>query len=206
MNLPARQDTRVGSMSGRPGNPRISIHQFATATSSPGLARRAVAEILRTWNLTPLTDTAGLLVSELMTNAVQASASSGHDQSPVALRLSWAAASLIIEVWDRDDRPPVVQEQRPDAPGGRGLYIVEMLSTSAAYYPSPTGQGKVTWCQIEAPALPEAMVTSPLPRRLVPTAHADPLEVFDDLAVLQRVVDGLRALDTRLPRRDSKRY
>ncbi len=147
-----------------------------------------------------------------MTNAVRASARLDHHPSRVALRVSWAATSLIIEVWDRDDQPPVLQEQNVDAEGGRGLYIVEALSKSTAYYPSPTGQGKVTWCLMEAP-LPRRMTLAKsqasfprLPRRHAQAGPAAPLDVFDDMAVLGRVLDGLRTLDSRLPRGDAMRH
>lgn len=213
MSLPVSSDTHAPAFVRQPpANLRVSVHQFAAVTTAPGLARQRVAQTLRTWNLDPLTGTAELLVSELMTNAVRASARLDHHPSPVALRLSWAATSLIIEVWDRDDQPPVLQEQSSDAEGGRGLYIVEALSTSTAYYPSPTGQGKVTWCLIEAP-LPRRMtlagsqaVFPPLPRRHAQAGPTAPLDVFDDMAVLRRVLDGLRALDTHLPRGNAMRY
>jgi hypothetical protein len=56
-----------------------------------------------------------------------------------------------------------------------GLHIVEALSLAAAYYPSPTGVGKVTWCQIAAPAPPEAEEPGPrLPYRRVTVARAEP--------------------------------
>jgi hypothetical protein len=121
------------------------------------------------------------------------------------MRLSWAAESLVLEVWDRNPTPPTLQDHSLDGERGRGLHIVETLSLAAAYYPSPTGQGKVTWCQIAAP-IPAPVETraAPLPRRQATVARADSL-YFDDLAVLRRVLDGLLALDTRLPRGEAMR-
>ena len=65
----------------------------------------------------------------------------------------------------------------------------------------------MTWGQIQLPdALDEAAMKSPepdrpLPRRVPAGAPAYPLHFSEDLDVLQRVVDGLRALDWDLPDR-----
>jgi anti-sigma regulatory factor (Ser/Thr protein kinase) len=77
---------------------------------------------------------AELLVSELMTNAVKATA--GHDdQRAVRLRLSANGARVLIEVWDADPQPPAPEDlgedeiPDPEEEGGRGLFLVTALST-----------------------------------------------------------------------------
>jgi anti-sigma regulatory factor (Ser/Thr protein kinase) len=202
MNLPA------GTAPQPAAHLRASVHQFAATTSAPALARQAGAGLLESWGLAGLTDTTALLISELVTNAVQATEiMGGMSKAIVSMRISWAAESLIIEVWDRNPKPPELQAQYLDGESGRGLHIAEALSLAAAYYPSPTRQGKVTWCQIEAPIPTEVEVPGPLlPHRRPTVARADPGTVFDDLVVLKRVLDGLRALDTHLPRSDAMRY
>ena len=202
MNLPASTAPQPAA------HLRASVHQFTTTTTTaPALARQAAAELLEDWGLTDLLDTTALLISELITNAVRATQSSGGGSRPiVSMRISWAAGSLILEVWDRNPKPPELQVQYLHGESGRGLHIVEALSTAAAYYPSPTGVGKVTWCQIEAPAPPESQASHPLlPHRRATVARADPGLVFDDMAVLKRVLAGLQALDSRLPRSDAMR-
>jgi len=178
----------------------VSVHELEATETAPARARREVRRVLETWGLPDLIETANLLLSELITNAVRATAAlNGRAQPMVAVRVSWAAASLIIEVWDRNPKPPVLRTQHVDAEGGRGLHIVDALSLAAAYYPSPTGQGKVTWCEIEAPG----QMASPapaLPHRRPTVARTDAAQVFDDLAVLERVLSGLRNLDAHLPR------
>ncbi|WP_045877681.1 hypothetical protein [Pseudofrankia sp. DC12] len=47
--------------------------------------------------------------------------------------------------------------------------------------------------------------TEPLPQRAAPLGPSHPTEVFGDVAVLQRVADGLRALDWDLPASDQDR-
>jgi len=194
MNLPTAEAPRPTA------GVRAGVHQFPASATATALARRAATQLLAGWDLTELLDTTSLLVSELLTNAVRATAAAGpRPKAIVAMRISWAAESLLIEVWDRNPKPPMLQAQSLDGEGGRGLHIVEALSLAAAYYPSPTGQGKVTWCQLEAPApVPVDPPTAPLPHRHATVARADSL-YFDDLAVLRRVLNGLRALDTQLP-------
>ncbi|WP_239331994.1 recombinase family protein [Frankia sp. CiP3] len=74
------------------------------------------------------------------------------------------------------------------------------ISTRWAYYRPPTG-GKVTWCSLPLPAKTDVAAgnAEPLPSRQRPARAAEPIEVFDDLATLQRVADALRALDWDLP-------
>jgi len=85
-----------------------------------------------------VTDTAELLVSELVTNAVPATqalasppfASSMH---PVALRMValrlrvTRGPRLCIEVWDVSDREPVARGARTLDEGGRGLALASAV-------------------------------------------------------------------------------
>ena len=57
------------------------------------------------WGLDGLAETAELLVSELVTNAVQAMVRQ-EDHTAVRLRLFGDNARVRIEVWDADPRPP----------------------------------------------------------------------------------------------------
>src|SRR5215467_5877289 len=50
--------------------PRIRQATLPTAGRSPGVAREVAQDALTSWHLTHLTDTAVLLISELVTNAV----------------------------------------------------------------------------------------------------------------------------------------
>lgn len=183
------------------------IRQFAAEQAAPGTARRHTAAVLDAWGLSVVTDTAILIVSELVTNAVQATAElrpgdASSRQPTIAMRLSCISSTLSVEVWDRNARPPLRRQPGDHAEDGRGLMIVESLSTRWAYYRPPTAPGKVTWCQIEVPQIPgtAAPVPGPLPRRPPSSTSLVPFEFSDDLEVLQRVADGLRALDWDLPK------
>jgi hypothetical protein len=68
-----------------------------------------------------LVDTAELLATELVSNAVR------HTKGPAALRVRWSAGVLRIGAWDADPQPPeppVPLEQVADVEEGRGLELV----------------------------------------------------------------------------------
>ncbi|WP_432537259.1 ATP-binding protein [Kineococcus arenarius] len=68
-------------------------------------------------------DEAQLLVSELVTNAVR------HGGPPVRVRVHCdGTAGLQVSVSDGDPRPPVRRDAAPEAEGGRGVALVDILS------------------------------------------------------------------------------
>jgi anti-sigma regulatory factor (Ser/Thr protein kinase) len=95
-----------------------------------------------------------LLVSELVTNAVKATA--GRDGAAVRLRLSGDSARILIEVWDADPRAPEPKDlgehgtPDPQEERGRGLFLVAALSARWDWYPTREPEGKVVWCELEA--------------------------------------------------------
>jgi serine/threonine-protein kinase RsbW len=90
-----------------------------------------------------LADIAELLVSELLTNAIRASIIAGEPM--VRLLLTVDYDGLRISVWDGAPGRPRRSEQSDDAVGGRGLMLVEALSSEYGTYLS-AGPGKVVWC------------------------------------------------------------
>lgn len=182
--------------------PAHVVRRFEADHTAPGLARRHVESILGAWDLADLIDTAVLLASELVTNACRVSAG---QTAVIATRVTHTDADLIIEVWDADASTPVRRDPALDSEGGRGLFLVSALSSRWAFYRPATG-GKVVWCSLALPMLPAAGSPAPvLPRRRASADPPAPIEVFDDLDVLQRVADGLRALDWNLPPGDPLR-
>jgi len=68
-------------------------------------------------------DEAQLLVSELVTNAVR------HGGPPVTVRVECVGVEgLRVSVSDGDPRPPVRRDVEPEAEGGRGVALVDILS------------------------------------------------------------------------------
>jgi anti-sigma regulatory factor (Ser/Thr protein kinase) len=69
----------------------------------------------------PLADDAELVVSELVTNALQA-AWSASVVLPVLMRIRSEGERLVIEVWDAAPAAPELRSHTADAEGGRGSY------------------------------------------------------------------------------------
>ncbi len=118
--------------------------ELAVNPAAPARARWRTRLAALTWGLPGLADDAELLVSELVTNAVQAS--DGRAGAVVRLRLVADHESLVLAVWDGGDGLPARCEVGPFEPGGRGLMIVDALSSSWGAY--ATVPGKCVWAQL----------------------------------------------------------
>lgn len=86
-----------------------------------------------------------LLVSELVTNSVRASA--GLVSPVVRLWLMSDRTRVLIQVSDRADEMPARQEAKPDSEAGRGLMLVAGL-VSQWDSGRTDGGGKVTWAVV----------------------------------------------------------
>ena len=93
-------------------------------TASPARARVAVLDVLREWGLERLSESAALLVSEVVTNGVR------HAGTGLRLALTRPAPDRVrISVTDWAPRAGVqVRPSSRDAEGGRGLFLVDHLS------------------------------------------------------------------------------
>jgi hypothetical protein len=103
------------------------------------------------WGLPELADTAELLASELVTNAVRASQrlTPRADLPLVPVVRIWVASdqiSLVIRVWDASSDMPQRRDAGPDAEGGRGLQLVDAVSADWGAYQEDNG--KVVWVMI----------------------------------------------------------
>jgi hypothetical protein len=158
--------SRVATLSARPALqpghelagmqewPLRSYLELPALPASVRSARRHARTILGEWQLGAFADTVELLVSEITTNAVLVSASSarqprgkgaGARPRPLRLWLSSDRRNMLIQVWDGDHHRPLPQNPEPDAECGRGLLLVETLSTQWGCY-TPDGQGgKIVW-------------------------------------------------------------
>src|SRR6185503_6965708 len=84
---------------------------------SAAMARRFTAETLGGWGATELTDTAVLLVSELVTNAVL------HARSSSELVVRRVDTGIRVELRDENPAAPTVKAYSTDAGTGRGLLL-----------------------------------------------------------------------------------
>lgn len=117
--------------------------ELGALPTAPGCARGHVRMVLLEWGLSDLSDTAELIVSEIMTNAVRASAATGD---PVRLRVICDQTSIIICVWDSSHSMPAPQDPSPDQESGRGLLLVQALASEWGTYRESVG--KVVWARV----------------------------------------------------------
>nr|WP_240653985.1 ATP-binding protein [Streptomyces sp. AcE210] len=97
---------------------------------------------LSDWNLTETADTAELLVSELVTNALR------HTRGPLRLNLQMRIDRLRCEVEDTNSAGPVRRTVDTDAEDGRGMELLDLLAD--AWGGTRTATGKTVWFELTA--------------------------------------------------------
>ncbi|WP_405584259.1 SpoIIE family protein phosphatase [Streptomyces sp. NBC_01190] len=118
---------------------RLDNREVAAARD---LTRRQLAQ----WGLQRLSDTAELLVSELVTNAIRAAS------YEVELRLM-RVGKLLVEVSDDNHNLPHLERADADDEQGRGLGLVSHLSQR--WGTSRKAVGKVVWFELPLPPAPD---------------------------------------------------
>jgi len=130
------------------GWPLQTYLELAALPTAVPCARLHAKNVLHEWHLGPLADTVELLVSEIVTNAVRASATVAHHGQSVPTTKVWLTSDgqrVLIQVWDSDGHRPVPQKAGLAAESGRGLLLVQTLSAEWGCY-TPDGQsGKIVW-------------------------------------------------------------
>ncbi|MFI1398280.1 SpoIIE family protein phosphatase [Streptomyces sp. NPDC020681] len=121
----------------------VAVWELSLEPLEAARARRLVREQLTSWGLGDLRETAELLVSEVVTNAVR-HASGRRGQ----LRLV-RAESLLCEVADEDHTLPTLLDSRPSDEVGRGLRVVSRLARE--WGTSRTTDGKTVWFELALP-------------------------------------------------------
>jgi anti-sigma regulatory factor (Ser/Thr protein kinase) len=134
--------------------------QLAARPEAVSAARRFTVATLQAWDIDrEVIDVAALLVSELVTNAVDHTRHHGPwtpgetEPTPATIpavvwvRVRDNGASLIIEVWDNNLTPPTPQPQSLDTEHGRGLFLIDVLSQQWGYY-WPKAGGKIVWASV----------------------------------------------------------
>ncbi|WP_107467841.1 ATP-binding protein [Streptomyces sp. MA5143a] len=114
----------------------------APETACAQRTREDVAAVMRQWDVPGvLVDDVVLVVSELVTNAVQ------HGTGDVRVRLLNARTRLRIEVTDDNRAPATLRVTGGDDTSGRGLLIVSVLARDWGV----TDDGRTTWCAFGIP-------------------------------------------------------
>lgn len=132
----------------------VVTEHLDSTPASVGRARRIVEEALDRWGLDESEDlatTMALLVSELVTNAVRYAPGAGVD-----LLVRRGPGALWVEVSDVDTRSPRLRHAAPTDEGGRGLALVQALSTG--WGSRSTLDGKVVWFRLDLKDPPSTAV------------------------------------------------
>ncbi len=109
--------------------------------NSPAQARAAVAAYTERLGLQEIHDDLALIVSEMVTNAVR------HAGPPVALEIQSDHDAVLVAVKDGSPDRPRPGAPGPDAEGGRGLLLVDLLSVEHGVRPDPPG--KTVWAAVK---------------------------------------------------------
>src|SRR5713226_3689142 len=145
-------EDRVSVMCEQAAAPRArwavqSVLVIAALPTATPCARLHARNIACEWGLGDLAETIELVVSELVTNAVQASVD--HNGRPcytpdtglacIHLRLSTDGLVALVEVWDENFQQPTPTQASPDDESGRGLMLVDALAERWGWDMPPSG-------------------------------------------------------------------
>jgi anti-sigma regulatory factor (Ser/Thr protein kinase) len=134
--------------------PQARYMRLTALPSAVPWARRVSRHMLHEWQLESMADSVALLVSELVTNAVEASArqlARDHGKLPmIGLAIRLTPASLVLEVWDASPLRPVPQDSGIASDRGRGLLLVDALADSWGH--RAADGGKIVWCELATTA------------------------------------------------------
>jgi hypothetical protein len=136
--------------------PLRSYLELQARPASVPHAREHARAVLCRWHVTGLADTVELLVSEIATNAIRASDPAGRPghrdrvvpaRRPQVIRL-WLMSDtghVMVQIWDANQCQPVRRHPDRDAEAGRGLLIIEALSSQWGSYAIHGVDGKFVW-------------------------------------------------------------
>jgi PAS domain S-box-containing protein len=131
-----------------PASPHVAHLHLRGEATDVAKARRFMRTTASSWQIRPESvDSAVLVLSEVVTNAVR------YAPGPVDVTMTHSAGVLRIDVADNAHdlgprRPPATVDQlRPEAEGGRGLFLVESLSQRWGTTVI-SGDGKLVWFEI----------------------------------------------------------
>jgi two-component sensor histidine kinase len=102
--------------------------------------RSLIDDALSAWEIHDPSATVRLVVTELIENVHQHANGSGK------LQLELHDGHVLVQVSDTSPRLPEVRDPVPTLPTGRGMRLVQILST--AWGVRPESAGKVVWAQL----------------------------------------------------------
>jgi anti-sigma regulatory factor (Ser/Thr protein kinase) len=124
-----------------------SYLEVAAIPAALPYVRRHARQTLADWKLTEIADDAETVLSELASNAIQATRDAKRATAAIAVYLALDLDRLYVLVWDCCPEPPVRNGQADDdAEAGRGLTIVAALTDR--WGTRAVEAGKVVWAQL----------------------------------------------------------
>jgi anti-sigma regulatory factor (Ser/Thr protein kinase) len=120
-----------------------STYELPSRPSSARLARRLARGAMGGCT-EPMVETAELLITELIANAVR------HAGSPPIMRIDVDSGTVRIAVSDTSSQAPGIRHTDLEDEGGRGLLLVESLATSWGW--TRTTDGKSIWFTLNGTA------------------------------------------------------
>ena len=120
------------------------VMDVPAAPFSAGVVRRRLRDHLTAVADVEL-DSVVLATSEVVTNALL------HGEGRVMVEVRPSADGVRVEVTDQGYRRPHVRRVHGDEDeSGRGLHIVEMLTSRWGVTPSTSGPGKTVWFELDS--------------------------------------------------------
>lgn len=123
--------------------------------SSVAAARKVVRDVLSVARRDDLVETAQLLVSEVVTNALV------HAATPIDFRASVGDAGLRVEVTDGSTQAPAPRSYGAMAGTGRGLRLLQQLVDHWGTLARP--DGKTVWFELDSGKRLDEIASSPAP-------------------------------------------
>lgn len=131
--------------------------------AAASVARELVSCACKDWNLPDLAADLSLVVTELVANAVR------HAGTEMEVRLTHLDSGIRVEVYDGSTRPLRPRSANLQDEGGRGLLLVDALSSRYGVDGEPSG--KRVWVELLSRPNP-----ADLPRSSLTGAEDVPLE------------------------------
>ncbi|MGB9378217.1 MAG: ATP-binding protein [Mycobacteriales bacterium] len=119
---------------------------------APTRARHLARDVLATWQLAAQADTVGVVVTELISNAMQ----HGQPNDSLVLQMNFEDRCIRISVSDGSALRPIAQQVEADQTSGRGMHIVEQLTDRWGTDASPGG-GKRVWVELRVADVDESL-------------------------------------------------
>ncbi|MFM9590279.1 ATP-binding protein [Streptomyces scabiei] len=182
--------------------------QLAAVPTAASCSRMFVRLTLTRWKLADYVEAAELVVSELVTNAVQATGLTDPEpksweitaEHVIGVQLRATGTSLVLDVWDRNSEAPVAKNPGDDAEGGRGLLLIGALAKQWDVF-RPQAGGKIVWAELELDraAKPPPLTTMPVRIPGATKPPRGPVHTMAEEALLQRFLDALYQWDEPHP-------